>query len=97
VKKTQLALAVAAGYLLGRTRKLRWALALAGVGASRGLPKSPGGLAAQGMQLVGSSPEARQLAETVRGRLTEAGRGPPVAGARRPIDRPIAPPDPLTR
>ncbi|RAY13615.1 hypothetical protein DPM19_18220 [Actinomadura craniellae] len=83
-----MALAVGAGYCLGRTRKLRWALALAGVGASsRKLPKGPAGeLVAQGTQLLGSSPELKALAENVRGSLSEAGRAAAVAAVNNQMD-----------
>ncbi|WP_157995684.1 hypothetical protein [Thermomonospora amylolytica] len=86
MNKAQLAIAVGAGYLLGRTRKLRWALTLAGAGASRRLPGNVKGLTAQGVQLLGSSPEAKALTQTVRGRLTEAGRAAVMAAASSRID-----------
>jgi len=79
VNKAQLIIAVGAGYLLGRTRKLRWALALAGVGASRKLPGNAKELTAQGARMLGSSPETKELAQTAWGRLTEAGRAAAMA------------------
>ncbi len=82
----RIVIAVGVGYLLGRTRKLRLALTLAGIGASRRLGGGPGGLAEQGTKLLGSSPELKTLGETVRGRLVEAGKAAAMTAASSQID-----------
>jgi len=82
----RIALAVGIGYLLGRTRKLRLALALAGVGAGRRLGGGPGGLVKQGTRLFGSSPEVKALTESVRERLLDAGKAAAVTAANSQID-----------
>lgn len=86
MNKAQLIVAVGAGYLLGRTRKLRWALALAGVGASRKLPGNAKELTAQGVRMLRASPETMELAQTARGRLTEAGRAAAMAALSSRLD-----------
>ena len=82
----RIAIAVGVGYLLGRTRKLRFALTLAGIGAGRRLGGGSGGLAGQGAKLLGSSPELKTLGETVRGRLVEAGKTAAMTAASGRID-----------
>lgn len=82
----RIAVAVGVGYLLGRTRKLRLALTLAGIGASGRLGGRPAGLVKQGTKLVGSSPELKALSETVRGRLVEAGKTAAMTAASSRID-----------
>ena len=44
----QVGLAVGAGYVLGRFRKMKWAIALAGMGAGKQLGGSQGDLLRQG-------------------------------------------------
>lgn len=78
---SSIVLAICAGYLLGRKRRLRLAAAIAAAAASGKL----GGLASQAIKrggdmlgssdLLGSlSPELGQIATTVRGDLTDAGK-----------------------
>lgn len=71
MNRGQVALALGAGYLLGRTKKLRWALLLA-TGGSR---------LRQGVKSLGSSGELAELAEPLRGRLMEAARAAAVTAA----------------
>jgi hypothetical protein len=82
----RMAAAVGLGYLLGRTRKMRVALMLAGAGATGRLGKNPGVLVKQGMDLLGSSKELSSLTETVRGRLTEAGKAAAVTAVSSQVD-----------
>jgi hypothetical protein len=74
IMKGQIMLGVGAGYLLGRTQKLRWALTLAAAAAGGRLGKNPGQLVQRGMDSVGKSAGADNVAGGVSGRLLEAGR-----------------------
>lgn len=82
----RIAVAVGVGYLLGRTRKMRLALTLAGIGASGRVGGGPAGLVKQGTKLLGSSPELKTLGETVRGRLVDAGKTAAMTAASSQID-----------
>lgn len=76
--------AVGIGYVLGRTRKMKFALMLAGAGLSgRGGPQA---LLERTTSAVGSSPELAKLTETVRGELLEAARAAAVTAASNRID-----------
>jgi hypothetical protein len=83
---TRVALGVGAGYLLGRTRKMRLALMLAAAGANGKLGVTPGQLAQRGIKQLGSSPELAQIAETVRNDLLSATRSAAVTAASRRVD-----------
>ena len=90
----RVALGVAGGYILGRTKKMKLAMMLAGTAAGRqaGGPAAllgQGGSAAllgQGKKLLEASPELSRLADEVRGRLLEAGKGAALAVAARQVD-----------
>lgn len=82
MKNAQAALALATGYLLGRSHKGRLALALAGMAAGRRLRAAGGG---HGAELL-KSPEVNRLVEDVRGQLFDAGRAAAVHAAGRRID-----------
>src|SRR5205823_1923948 len=90
---TQAALAVGAGYLLGRRRKMRLATMLA-VGAATGGMGSLGGKALQrGIKMLGSSeslgkfaPQLGELADTVRGDLIDAGKAAATAAVSNRIE-----------
>lgn len=82
----QVGLAVAAGYVLGRYHKGKWALALAAMGAGKKLPGPQGAILEQGKKLLGSTPVVGHLTEEVRGQLVEAGRTAVMAAASRRID-----------
>jgi hypothetical protein len=78
---TQAALAVGAGYLLGRRRKMRLAAMVAAGAATGGLGGLGGGLLQRGMKMLGSTealgkvaPQLGDLAEAVRGDLIDAGK-----------------------
>jgi hypothetical protein len=79
------ALGVAGGYFLGRTKKMKLALMLGGMAAGR-QAGGPGELLAQGSKLLSASPELSNLAEQVRGRLLEAGKGAALAVAARQVE-----------
>jgi hypothetical protein len=83
----RIACAVLAGYYLGRRRKLRMAAALAAAGlAGRAKGGKGGGLLAQGIKVLGSSPEVGQLTDRLRGDLMEVGKAAAVAATSRKMD-----------
>lgn len=77
----KVALAVGAGYFLGRTRKMRVALMLAGAGLTGKFPAGPTELAAQGLKSLGASADVTQLTEQLRGELLGAARAAALAAA----------------
>jgi hypothetical protein len=79
------ALGVAGGYFLGRTKKMKLALMLGGMMAGR-RTGGPGELLAQGGKLMSRSPELTKLVEDVRGQLFEAGKGAALAVATRQVE-----------
>ena len=79
--RVQVGLALAGGYLLGRTKKMKLALILAGVTAGRGLPTRPAELLKQGSDAMRSSPELTKLVEQARGGLVDAGKSAAIAAA----------------
>ncbi|WP_067839483.1 hypothetical protein [Nocardia lijiangensis] len=81
----RMAAGVGIGYLLGRTRKMRLALMLAGVGLSR-QAGGPQALLQRGVSALGSSTELTKITDTVRGELMEAARAAAVTAASHQID-----------
>lgn len=81
----RVALGVAGGYFLGRTKKVKLALMLAGMVAGR-RAGGPGELLAQGQKLISGSPELTRLTDEVRGRLIDAGKQAAVAVAARQVE-----------
>lgn len=67
-------LAVAGGYLLGRTRKMKLALALGLLVAGRKLPSNPTELAQQGLKALGQNEQFADLSHQVTGSLADAGK-----------------------
>ncbi|MEO3870033.1 hypothetical protein ABGB18_14520 [Nonomuraea sp. B12E4] len=84
--KCRIALAVLAGYYLGRRRKLRMAAALAAAGLAGRVRMGEGGLLSQGLKSLGSTPEIEQLTGRLRGELLEVGKAAAVAATSRQID-----------
>ncbi|WP_343885385.1 hypothetical protein [Actinoallomurus spadix] len=82
----RIALAVGAGYLMGRRRKMRLALTLAAAGASGRIARNPANLVKQGTKLLNTSPEVKNLTDAVRGRLVEVGKAAAVTAASSQID-----------
>src|SRR3954469_16808177 len=76
----RVALGVAGGYFLGRTKKMKLALMLGGMAAGR-RDGGPDELLAQGAKVLDRSPELQRLADEVRGRLLDAGKGAAMAVA----------------
>ncbi|MER7132243.1 hypothetical protein [Streptosporangium saharense] len=81
-----MALAVGAGYFLGRRHKLKTALVLAVAGATGRLGAGKGGLVKQGLKQLGASPELEKLTQSVRGELLDVGKAAARAAASRQID-----------
>lgn len=79
---TRVAAGVAAGYLMGRTKKMKLALMVTAAGVTGGLAKSPGGLARRAVGGLGASGPVESLMGTVRGELKSAA----TAAATRRID-----------
>ncbi len=80
-----MALGVAGGYLLGRTKKMKLALMFAGMAAGR-RAGGPGELLKGGTKLLSSTPELARLTDQVRGRLLEAGKSAALAVAARQVE-----------
>ena len=83
---TRIAVGVGIGYVLGRTRKMRFALSLAGAVMARRSTGMPAELLERGTSLLKSSPELSQLSDTVRGELVGAARSAAVTAASTGID-----------
>ena len=90
---TQAALAVGAGYLLGRRRKMKLAAIVAAGAATGGLGGLGGGLLRRGMKMLGSTealgkvaPQLGDLAEAVRGDLIDAGKAAATAAVTNRIE-----------
>ncbi|OUS83124.1 hypothetical protein [Rhodococcus sp. NCIMB 12038] len=84
--KGQMALAVGAGYMLGRTHKMKLALMLAGAGASSRFPSGSLGVLGQAGRLLADSPEVAKLGATVRKELMNAAKTAAVTAASHRID-----------
>ncbi|MEU4313812.1 hypothetical protein [Nocardia sp. NPDC024068] len=76
--------AVGVGYVLGRTRKMKFALMLAGFGLAR--QDGVQGLRERATSLVGSSPELAKITESVRGELLDAARTAAITAAGNRVD-----------
>ncbi|MFI2259205.1 hypothetical protein [Streptomyces tubercidicus] len=70
--KVTLAAALAAGYVLGRTKKGKLAIGVASMVAGQAL--SPRELIGQALRTLAATPQAAQLIDQVRGELLESGR-----------------------
>jgi hypothetical protein len=81
----RVALGVAGGYFLGRTKKMKLAMMLGGMAAGR-RAGGPGELLAQGSKLLENSPELAALTDQIRGRLLDAGKGAAMAVAARQVE-----------
>ncbi|WP_216699319.1 hypothetical protein, partial [Arthrobacter sp. H14] len=85
-EKMKLAGILLGGYLLGRTKKGKLALTMAGGLAGKKISGNKGEMLGQLNKLVESSPEAKKLMEQITGQLTEAARNAVLAGATRGIE-----------
>ncbi|AFM15554.1 hypothetical protein Mycch_0737 [Mycolicibacterium chubuense NBB4] len=84
--KVALAAGVGTGYLLGRTRKMRWALMLAGAGITGKFPTHPSDLVAYGVKSLSASTDLSQLTEQLRGELLTAGKAAAISAAVSQVD-----------
>ena len=82
----RVALGVGIGYFLGRTKKMRVAMMLAGAGVTGKLPSNPQELLQRSASMLGSSPEINKITESVRGELMHAARAAAVTAASHRID-----------
>lgn len=82
----KVALAVGAGYLLGRTRKGRLALMLAAAGVTGKFPARPSDLVAHGLKSLGGSAELGQLGEQLRGDVLGAARSAALTAVTHQVD-----------
>ncbi|TDC03985.1 hypothetical protein E1267_24415 [Nonomuraea longispora] len=82
----RVALALAAGYYLGRRHKLRMAAMLAAASVAGKYRKGGGGLLAQGSKILGSSPEIDELTGRLRGQIMDVGKAAVMAAATRQIN-----------
>lgn len=80
---TSIAVGVGIGYLLGRTRKMRFAL---GVMMAKRSSDIPGELLERGTSLLKSSADLTQLTDTVRDELLGAARSAAVTAASNQLD-----------
>ncbi|KAA9159298.1 hypothetical protein FPZ12_020545 [Amycolatopsis acidicola] len=77
----RVALAVGAGYALGRTKKMRLALMIAAAGATGKANLSPGKLLQSGLSQLGSSPELSRITDLARDELMGAAKAAAVTAA----------------
>jgi hypothetical protein len=82
----KVAMAVGAGYMLGRTKKMRLALMLAAAGITGKFPTGPTQLVAHGLKALGANADVSQLTEQLRGELLNAGRAAALSAATHQID-----------
>ncbi|MFE7966198.1 DNA primase [Streptomyces cellulosae] len=73
MNRTGLGLAIGAGYLLGRTKKLKMALAVGGMVAGKKLNLSPRAVADLVGQQLRDNPQFKELGDQLRGDLRGAG------------------------
>ncbi len=78
--------AIAAGYFLGRFKKLRLALVVGSALANKNVRTSGLGLLQKGTEGLTSSPEAKKLTEQISSQLMQAGRAAAVTAAASRID-----------
>src|SRR5688572_27668866 len=78
---SKIALGVASGYLLGRTKKLKLAITVGSMLAGKKLATNPQALLAQGSQLIDKNPELKKLQDQITGKLVEAAKAAAVTTA----------------
>src|SRR6478609_1411564 len=69
---TKIAVGVASGYLLGRTKKLRLAITVGSMLAGQRIATNPQALLAEGSKLAENNPELKKLQDQLTGRLLDA-------------------------
>ncbi len=76
---TRVGTAMVAGYVLGRTKKLKLAISVGGMLVGQRIATNPRALLKQGQQLVESNPELAKIEEQLRGKFMEAARAAALA------------------
>ncbi|TDD71034.1 hypothetical protein E1262_07875 [Jiangella aurantiaca] len=84
---TRVAAAAATGYVLGRRRRLKMAIAVGSMLAGKRLATDPRGMLRQAGEFVESRPELAKLSDQVRTTLYTAARGAAVGAVSQRIDR----------
>ncbi|WP_328540340.1 hypothetical protein [Streptomyces sp. NBC_00344] len=84
--KVSLAAAVAAGYVLGRTKKGKLGLALASLVVGQRLPRNPQELLSQGVRRLAENPMVAPLIEQARDEVLSVGRTALSAAANRRLE-----------
>ncbi|MEU9478827.1 DNA primase [Streptomyces sp. NPDC048191] len=74
MNRTALGLAIGAGYLLGRTKKLKMALAVGSLVAGKKLNLGPGALAAVARQQLRDNPQFKEIGDQLREDLRGVGK-----------------------
>ncbi|MFC4118068.1 hypothetical protein [Nonomuraea zeae] len=82
----KVALAVIAGYYLGRRHKLRMAIGLAITALMRKMRRDNGGLLAQGTKMLSSSPELAGLTDRLKGELLDVTKAAAMSAATTQIE-----------
>lgn len=82
----RIATAVAVGYVLGRTRKMKLAIAVGSMMAGRRLATNPRELMERGIERIASSPQVGRLTGEVRDQLLEAVKAAAMAAASNKIE-----------
>ncbi|MGW0940671.1 histone protein, partial [Streptomyces sp. NPDC002666] len=85
-KKVALVAAVAAGYVLGRTKKGKLALGIASLVVGQQLPLNPREVAVLGARKLAENPAVAPLIEQARGEVLDAGRAALSATANRRLE-----------
>ncbi|MER6074125.1 DNA primase [Streptomyces sp. NPDC001817] len=74
MNRTALGLAIGAGYLLGRTKKLKMALAVGSLVAGKKLNLGPGALATMARQQLRDNPQFKEIGDQLREDLRGVGK-----------------------
>jgi hypothetical protein len=83
----KVAAAMAAGYLLGRTKKLKLAITVGSLLAGKKIATDPRELVQQALGVIENNPELSKLSDQVKGRLVDAGKEAAVAAASTQLNR----------
>src|SRR3954466_4320525 len=78
---SKIALGVASGYLLGRTKKFKLAITVGSMLAGQRIATSPQGLLKQGSEMLEKNPELQKLQEQITGKLFEAAKAAAITTA----------------
>jgi hypothetical protein len=85
--KTKVALAVGAGYMLGRTKNLKLAFTVAGLLAGQRIRANPQALLKQASTLVQNNPQLAALQSELQGRMIDAAKNAAVSVATSRVEK----------